>query len=46
VTTHDPTRFRELISLDESNDGFAFILSVIEKNAARFDVAFLRDQIL
>jgi hypothetical protein len=28
-STHDTTRFREMIALDEGNDGFAVILGVI-----------------
>ena len=45
-STHNATRLRELISLDESDDGFAVILGVIQENMARVGVALLRGQVL
>ena len=45
-STHDATRLRELISLDESDDGFAVILGIIQKNMTRVGVALLRGQVL
>jgi hypothetical protein len=44
--THDTACFRELVSLDESNNGFAFIFSIVKQNLTRFCVAFLRGQVL
>jgi hypothetical protein len=45
-STHNATRLRELISLDESDDGFAVILGVIQKNTTSVGVALLRGQVL
>ena len=45
-STHNAARLRELISLDESDDGFAVILGIIQKNMTRVGVALLRGQVL
>ncbi len=43
---HNTARFRELVPLDEGNDGFADVLGVTEKDLASFSEALLRGQIL
>ena len=44
--THNTTRFRELVSLNEGYDGFADVLGVTKKDLASLSVALLRRQIL
>ena len=44
--THNTARFRELVPLNEGNDGFADVLGVAKKDLTGFSVALLRGQIL